>query len=345
VKPGNRRLDCAEDTLSALLSRQKRKVHCLVLCVVAIVLCTTAEAQQLKKLYRLGVLSPSDSLDSSPADQAFRHSLRELGLVEGQNTAIEWRFAKGNSRLFSDLAAELVRLNVDCIVTRGIPAVRSAKAATSTTPIVMNVSDDPVQLGLISSLGRPGNNITGFVNISAELSGKRLELLTQTLPKAQTIGHLWGGQTGAAHFREIESAGRALRIQLKPLELKSPGDLENAFRTASKNTDAVIVVAASWINNHRKRIIDLATNSKLPAMYTLPHIVQEGGLMSYAGDRLEQYRVSAAYVDKILKGAKPGDLPVQQPTKFELLINLKTAKQIGLKIPANVLARADRVIR
>jgi putative tryptophan/tyrosine transport system substrate-binding protein len=321
----------------------KKKINALALCAMLLAPCVPVEAQQLKKNYRVGFLSPSASLDGSPADQAFRQGLRELGYVEGENIVIEWR--RGDAGQFPRFAAEMVRLKVDCIVTRGIPAIRSAKQATTTIPIVMNVSDDPVQMGLISSLARPGGNITGFANISAELAGKRLELLKQAFPKVNRVGHLWGGQTGAAHFREIEAPARALRLQLEALEMKGPGDLENAFRTAAKDTDALIVVAASWINNHRARIVDLAVKTRIPAVYTLPHFVHEGGLMSYAADPLEQSRRPAVYVDKILKGAKPGDLPVQQPTKFELVINLKTAKQIDLAIPPNVLARADRVIK
>jgi putative ABC transport system substrate-binding protein len=209
----------------------------------------------------------------------------------------------------------------------------------------MNVNDDPVQMGLIASLSRPGGNITGSTAIGAELAGKRLELLKAALPKVHRVGHLWGSSTGAAHLREIEAPARALRVQLQSLGAKGPGELEHTFRTAGKETDALIVVAAGWINSHRARILDLAVKGRLPVMYTQTQFVLEGGLMGYAADNLEQHRRAAVYVDRILKGGKPADLPVEQPTTFELMINLKAAKQIGVTISPNVLARADKVIR
>jgi putative tryptophan/tyrosine transport system substrate-binding protein len=309
-----------------------------------------AAAQQAKKVFRVGYLSPAVSLNAAPAIEPFRQGLRALGYVEGQNIVIEWRFTKGDAAKFPGLAAEMVRLKVDCIVTQGIPAIRSAKQATSTIPIVMNVGDDPVQMGLIANLARPEGNITGFTNIGSELAGKRLELLKEAFPKVDRVGHLWSGLTGAAHFRELETPARALRVQLQRLEVKEPGDLENAFRTAGKHADALIVVGSvglgsGWPSNHRARIVDLAAKTRLPVMYTQRQFVLDGGLMSYAADSLEQARHAATYVDRILKGAKPADLPVEQPTKFELLLNLKTAKQIGLTIPQKVLARADRVIK
>ena len=208
----------------------------------------------------------------------------------------------------------------------------------------MVVNDDPVKLGLVDSLARPGGNVTGFAAIGAELAGKRLELLRETFPRVNRIGQIWGTLTGAAHLREIEAPARALGIQLQSLEVKGPNDLERAFRTASKESDALIVVGAGWINVHRERIINLAAKTRLPVMYTQLPFALEGGLMSYAADETELWRRAAISVDKVLKGAKPADLPVEQPTKFELMINLRTAKQIGLTIPPNVLARADRVI-
>jgi putative tryptophan/tyrosine transport system substrate-binding protein len=305
----------------------------------------SAEAQQPNRVHRVGYLSPQASLNGSPAIESFRQGLKALGYVEGQNIIIEWRFTKGDAAKFPGFAAELVRLKVDCIVTTGIPAIRSAKQATSTIPIVMNVGDDPVQMGLIANLARPESNVTGFTNVTAELAGKRLELLKEAFPKIQRVGHLWGGMTGAAHFREIETPARALRLQLKRLEMKEPGDLENAFRIAGKDADALIVVGAGWPNSHRAQIVDLAVKTRLPVMYTQRQFVVDGGLMSYAADLFEQSRRAAIYVDRILKGTKPADLPVEQPTKFELMINLKTAKQLGVTIPQNVLARADRVIK
>jgi putative ABC transport system substrate-binding protein len=322
---------------------RRRRLVGLVTLVSAFALCgAVAQAQQPKKIYRVGYLTPTAS---SPTIEAFRQGLLALGYVEGQNIIIEWRFTKGDASQFPGFAGELVRLKVACIVTEGIPAIRAAKQATSTIPIVMHVADDPVQMGLIESLARPGGNITGFTNIGAELAGKRLELLKEAFPKVSRVGLLWSGLSGKAHFREIEAPARALRLQLKPLEMKGPGDLENSFRTAGKDTDAVMVVGGGWMNSHRARIVNLAVKTRLPAMYHSSQFVLEGGLMSYGADSLDQYRRAAIYVDKILKGAKPADLPVEQPMKFEFIINLKAAKQIGLTIPPNVLVRADSVIK
>ena len=323
----------------------KKTITVLTLCVMLFALCASVLAQQTRKVYRVGYLVPGASVDASPAIEAFRRGLQALGYVEGQNIVVELRFSKGDAGQFPEFAAELVRLKVDCIVTLGLPAIRSAKQATSTIPIVMNVADDPVQMGLIASLARPGGNITGFTNIGSELTGKRLELLKEAFPKVNRIGLLWGGESGAAHFREIEAPARALRVKVQPLEMKGPGDLENAFRAARKDTDALIVVAASWLISYGARILDLAVKTRIPAIYTSSPFVLEGGLMSYGADVLDQYRRVAVYVDKLLKGTKPNDLPVEQPKKFEFIINLKAAKQIGLTIPPNVLMRADRVIR
>ena len=303
------------------------------------------DAQSTKKIYRVGALVPGASL--TRADEAFREGLRTLGYVEGQNIAIEWRRAIGGAGKYPAFAAEVVSLKVDCIVTRGIPAIRAAKQATSTIPIVMVVNDDPVQMGVVDSLARPGGNITGFTGIGAELAGKRLELLRQAFPKINRVGHLWVGLTGAAHLREIHAPARALGVQLLSLEVKQPKDLDGAFRTATKESDALIVVGSGSINDNdnRERIVKLAAKTRLPTMYTQLPFALEGGLMGYAADETELWRRAAVSLDKVLNGAKPADLPVEQPTKFEFIINLKTAKQIGLTIPPNVLARADRVIR
>ena len=312
------------------------------LCAMLLALGVSLEAQQPTKVHRVGYLSPTAS---SPDTEAFREGLRALGYIEGQNIIIEWRFTKGDTSQFPGFAAEMVRLNVDCIVTAGIPAIRAAKQATNKIPIVMNVADDPVQMGLIESLSRPGGNITGFTNIGAELAGKRVELLKEAFPKVSRVGLLWSGLSGKAHFREIEASAHALRVQLKPLEMKGPGDLENSFRTAGKDTNALIVAGGGWMNSHRVRIVNLAVKTRLPAMYVTSEFVLDGGLMSYGADFLDQYRRAAIYVDKILKGTKPADLPVEQPKKFEFIVNLKTAKQIGVTIPPNVLVRADKVIK
>lgn len=319
--------------------------------LIAIGLCTfTAPlgsfAQQQGKVYRIGYLSPRAGIESQ--EEAFRLGLRELGYLEGRNIVIEWRFAKGKADLLPKFAAELVHLKVDCIVTAGTNSTLAAKQATNAISIVMaNSDDDPVRHGLVVSLARPGGNVTGFINIGSELAGKRLELLKDTLPKVSRVAILWDpdSQGGAGHVRETEVTARALGVQLQSLELRDAEGLENAFRMAGKaRAEALIVVGAGLVNVHQARIVNLAAQTRLPAMYTGAVWMLTGGLMSYAAETGEQYRGAATYVDRILKGAKPADLPVVQPTKFVLIINLKTAKQIGLTIPPSVLARADRVI-
>jgi putative ABC transport system substrate-binding protein len=312
-------------------------------------LCLSVEAQQLKKTYRVGYLSPRLAFDSGA--EAFRQGLRELGYIEGQNLAIEWRFAKGKSDLFPELAAELVRLRLDCIVAVGVGAIRGVKQLTDTIPIVMGAIDaDPVELGFIASLARPGGNITGFTGIPYDIAGKRLELLKETIPKAARMAILVArGTTGSitqAHLRETEVTARSLRVQLQLLEVAEPEGLDNAFRTARQaRVEGLSIVATNFMNSHRPRIVNLAINTRLPAIYSHADFVRDGGLMSYADDARDRSRRAATYVDRILKGTKPADLPVQQPSKFEFIVNLKAAKQIGLTIPPNVLARADRVIR
>ena len=313
-----------------------------ILILTALVLtCSPAEAQQPTKLYRVGYLSPTLALSR----EVFRETLRGLGYVEGQNIQSEWRITKGDASLFPAFAAELVRLKVDCIVTLGIPAIRAASQATSTIPIVMNLADDPVQMGVLESLARPGSNITGFTNLGAELSGKRLELLKEAFPKIYRVAHLWTGLSGKANLRESDVPARALGLQIIPVEMKGPDDLERSFQRAAKQADALMLSGAGWMNGHRAHIATLAIKTRLPAIYSSSPFTLDGGLMSYGADSLDQFRRMAYYVDKILKGAKPADLPVEQPKKFELVINLKTTQQMGLTIPPNVLARADRVIK
>lgn len=273
-----------------------------------------------------------------------------LGYIEGQDAFIEWRFANGKTSLFPKFAAELVRLNVDAIVGQGVGATGAAKKAINTIPIVMsNADDDPVRLGLIDSLARPGGNVTGFISISSEIAGKRLELLKEIVPKATRFAVLSRprsqGTAAASHVRETETAAHALGIKLEALETRNREELESAFQTARKVSDALIIVAVAGMINDRDQILDLAVKTRLPVMYTNPESVLAGGLTSYAADLPALAQGAANYVDRIFKGAKPADLPVQQPTKFEFIINLKAAKQIGLTIPPNVLARADRVIR
>ena len=329
----------------------RRNVMCLTLCAMLFALGASAQAQQTKKVFRIGYLSPR--LGIEPRDEAFHQGLRDLGYVDGQNIAIEWRFAKGNNDRLSELAAELVRLRVDCILAVGVVAIRAFKQLTDTIPIVMGTIDaDPVEIGLVASLARPGGNITGFTGIAYDLAGKRLELLKETVPQATRAAILVSrrGTGGAAdaHLKEAEIAARALKLQLQVLAVQDPNSkgLDNAFRLARQaRAEVLSVVATGLINSHRPRIVSLAANTRLPTMYSTPDFVLEGGLMSYSADPVDQFKRAATYVDKILNGTKASDLPVQQPMKFEFIINLKAAKQIGLTIPPNVLVRADRVIK
>ena len=278
----------------------------------------------------------------------FRQGLKELGYIEGKNIAIEYRYAEGKADRLPTLAAELVGLNVDVILTSSTPSVLAVKKATSTIPIVFVSINDPVASGVVTSLARPGGNITGLTILGPELSGKRLELLKEAVPKATRVAFLWNSANPAQGllWKESQAAAQELRLQLQSLEVRSSNDFDNAFEAVLRErSQALITVPEPLINTHLKRIVEFAAKNRLPAMYANPQFVDAGGLMSYAPDYSAQYRRAATYVDKILKGAKPADLPVEQPTKFEFIINLKTAKQIGLTIPPNVLARADRVIR
>jgi len=324
----------------------KKAFVVIALCAMLFALSLPAEAQQPTKVYRIGYFSPGPGIESNV--EGFRQGLHELGYTEGQNLVIEWRFTRGKSDLYPQFAAELVRLRLDCILATGVGPIRALKQLTDTIPIVMGTIDaDPVQQGFIASLARPGGNITGFTGIAYDIAGKRLELLKETVPKASRFAILVDPSSAAdAHVSEAKVAARSLGVQLLLLEVREPEGLDNAFRVARQGrVEALSVVATRLINSHRPRIINLVGSSRLPTMYSRPEFVLEGGLMSYAADPVDQFRGAAAYVDKILKGAKPADLPVQQPTKFEFVINLKTAKQIGLTIPPNVLARADRVIK
>ena len=324
-----------------------RNFHLWLLITVLLLTFSSAEAQLSKKVYRIGYLANAAGM--APREQAFRRGLRELGYVEGQNLVIEWRFSKGKLDLLEALAGELVRLKVDLILAIGVAPTRAAKEATGTIPIVMgNADDDPVRLGLVASLARPGGNVTGFTNIGSALAGKRLELLKETVPKATRVAILWDpkGQGGAGHARETKIAAPTLGVQLQPVEVQGAEDLENAFHSAVKGrAEALIAVHTGLMQTQRARIVNLAVKTRLPVMYTDSQFALAGSLMSYSDDDLDRTRRAASYVDKILKGVKPADLPVQQPAKFEFIINLKTARQIGLTIPPSVLGRADRVIR
>ena len=323
----------------------------IVICLLLSVLLLTAspaQAQQPTKIPRIGVLSGGSASGNTRRHEAFRQGLRELGYVEGKNIIIEWRNSDGKIDNLPGLAAELVRLKVDVIVTAGPQVTRGAKEATSTIPIVMAFDNDPVGSGHVASLARPGENITGLSTLSPELSGKQLELLKEVAPGLSRVGVLGTStQPGYAQVaKEIEISAGALGVKVQILDVLTPNDIETAFRNARKaRAEAVVVLASAVVAPHRTRIVDLALKSRLPAIYPYLEYVEAGGLMSYGVQVNDLYRRAATYVDKILKGTKPADIPVEQPKKFELVINLKTAKQIGLTIPPNVLARADKVIR
>ena len=307
-----------------------------------------AEAQQPAKVPRIGFLSAVSPSAISARLDAFRQGLRELGYVEGKTIVIEWRSAEGKSDRLPGLAAELVRLKVDLVVSGGVATTRAAKQATVTIPIVMASDDDPVGSGFAASLARPGENITGLSTLSPEISGKQLELLKEIVSKLSRVA-IGGDVTRPGipqALREINVAAGALGVQVQYLEVREPKDIETAFRAASKeHADAVLVLGSPVLLSQRRQIADVAAKSRLPAIYPRPEFVEDGRLMSYGVSFTDLFRRAATYVDKILKGAKPAELPIEQPKKFELFVNLKAAKQIGLTIPPSVLARADRVIR
>ena len=321
----------------------------LVVTLLTLVSCgVAAEAQQLAKIPRIGFLTNNSSTGLAAADEAFRQGLRALGYVEGKSLVIEYRYGEGKVGGLAEMAAELVRLKVNVIVTGGPTSTRTAKQATSTIPIVMASDPDPVANGFVASLARPGGNITGLATLSPELGGKRLELLKEILPKLSRVTVL-GNSTepgNAQALREVELAAGTFGVQLQHLDVLGPKDIDTAFRAATKGrADALLVLASPVLNDQRTQIANLALKSRLPAIYPQTEYVEAGGLMYYGASTSDLFRRAATYVDKILKGAKPADLPIEQPTKFEFIINLKTAKQIGLTIPPNVLARADKVIK
>jgi putative ABC transport system substrate-binding protein len=329
---------------------QNRKWVGLFAIVVALTLCgAMAEAQQPKKVSRLGYLSSFDPATDSSGIEAIRRALRELGHIEGQNIAIEYRYAEGKLDRLPELAAELVRLKVDLIVTGGGSSLaRAVKGTTKMIPIVITGGSDPVGAGLVASLAQPGGNITGLTAIAAELAGKRLELLKETLPRLTRVGVLWNptDQGSAQGLKETEIAAPTLGLEIQSLQVRSPSNFESAFKAAiAGQARALQVLGSGLINSHRNRIVEFATKNRLPTMFVDAADVEAGGLMSYGPNAPDLYRRAATYVDKIPKGAKPADLPVGQPTKFEFIINLKAAKQIGLTIPPNVLVRADKVIK
>jgi putative ABC transport system substrate-binding protein len=309
-----------------------------------------AEAQQPAKILRIGFLDSSTASGSAVLVEAFRQELRKLGWIEGKNIAFEYRFAEQKNERLPELAADLVRLKIDLIVVAWAPSAVAAKSATTTIPIVMTTASDPVGAGLVASLGRPGGNITGLVSLGPELNSKRLEILKDALPKLIRVGLLrgtLGGLGGEVQLKEIRPAALAMKLKLEEIETQfDPKSLESAFQTAKhKQVGAIMTTTGRTFFSLRKRIAELATKYRLPAIYPQKEYVDAGGLMSYGTDNTDLYRSAAVYVDKILKGAKPADLPVQQATKFEFVINLKAAQQIGLTIPVNVLERANKVIK
>ena len=318
----------------------------LSLCATLFALCFSVEAQQQKNLPRIGYLINTGP--ESPDIDGFRQGLRDLGYFEGKNILVEYRYLEGRRDRIPDLVADLVKLRVNVLVATTPPAIRAAKQATKTIPIVIVTSQDPVAVGYIESLAHPGGNITGITRLTRDLSGKRLELLKEVVPRLSRVGLLLvtGPDVQGNALKEYEPAARVLKIHLESLKIQTLNpDLEGAFREARGRVSGVIMPSNFVLIPYLRKITELATKNRLASMHERSTDVEAGGLMSYAADAAESYRRAAWYIDKILKGAKPAELPVEQPKKFEFIINLKAAKQIGLTIPPNVLARADRVIK
>ena len=306
---------------------------------------TFAQAQQPAKISRVGVLLYGTP-ENDPNVAAFRQNMRDLGYIEGKNLSVEYRFAGGKPERLTEIAAELARLNPDVILALGGDVVPSAQKATKTIPIVMWVSNDPVQSGIVASLAHPGGNITGITLILDELAGKRLELLKEIAPRISRVAVLWNPDHADPEFREIQSAAQAMKVRLQSLQVRRGEDFDGQFEAATKaKSQALIVVSSRLINFQRQRILDYAAKSRIPLVGDWGSWAPDGGLMSYGPNLAEMAHRTAVHVDKILKGTKPMDIPVERPTKFELVINLNAAKQIGLTVPPNVLVRADRVIR
>jgi putative ABC transport system substrate-binding protein len=330
----------------SLARSSNKRIFCFTLC--APLLALSFSAQPAAKIARIGYLGSGSASSAAAHLLAFRQKLRDLGYTEGRQIVIEGRYSEGKTDRLPQLAGELVRLPVDVIVTGGNEAVQSAKKTTQSVPIVMAFSGDPVGLGVVSSLAQPGGNVTGLTNLAAELTAKRLELLKEIVPNLTKVAVLWNPEDPISPIglKEVEVAANALRLTVQLLKVERFADLEAAFRAANnERAGGLILIPGAVTGSDQARIVHLVTKNRLPAVYQRDDYVRDGGLMSYGPDRLDQFRRAAIYVDKILKGVKPGDLPVEQPTKFELIVNLKAAKQIGLTIPPNVLARADRVIR
>ena len=348
-----RRGECrvARDEWREQRKNMKRQITVITLCATLFALCSSAQAQQPKKVYRIGYLAPADAASDSTRSEGIRLALRELGYKEGENIATVYRYSEGKVDRLPELAAELVRLKVDLIVVAaGDPWIRAAKNATKTIPIVMTgQGSNPVAAGFVESLARPGGNVTGLTTLNRELGGKRLELFKEAVPKVARVAVLYDPslRPSVIEVKEVLPVpARALRLIVEPWEIRDAGGFEKVFAALTKERpDGLYPAGGPLMRVNANRIADFALKSRLPSLFTTREAVEAGGLMYYGADLSDSYRRVATYVDRILKGAKPADLPVEQPTKFELVINLKTAKQIGVTIPPNVLARADRVIK
>jgi putative ABC transport system substrate-binding protein len=323
-----------------------RRIAALVAVAAYLTTANLAQTQQPKKVFRIGYLSLRSPATEAARSEPIRLALREFGYTEGQNIAIEYRYAEGNFDRAPDLAAELVRLKVDIIVAGGDPGIRAAKNATKTIPIVMaGQGSDPVEAGFVESLARPGANVTGLTNLTRELGGKRLELLKESVPKFARVAVLYASGSSSSVL-ELPAAARALGLTVRSWEVRDADGFDRVFAALNKDRpDGLYVLASNLMYVNEKRTVGFASKNRLPSMYNRREAVEVGGLMSYGADIAASYRRVAYFVDRILKGAKPADLPVEQPTKFEFVINLKTAKQIGVTIPPEVLARASKIIK
>jgi putative ABC transport system substrate-binding protein len=327
----------------------KESIVCLALGALLVALSWPAAAQQTEKVSRIGILAGSaQALGWQPRNEALQQGLRELGYVEGKNIILEYRYAAGNVARFPELAAELVRLNVDLIVAVGQPAVLAAKQATPTIPIVMTVPTDPVATGLVESLARPGGNITGFTSLTIETSGKRLELFKATVPPLVRVAVLYdpANPFNALHAQAVQTAGQARGLTVQLWGVQGTDDFERVFAgLRQERPDGLYVPGGPLIGANAQRIVDFVVTNRLPSVHDDKDAVEAGGLISYAADPVDQFRHVASYVDKILKGTKPAELPVEKPRKFELVLNLQMAQQIGLTVAPEVLSRADKVIK
>jgi ABC-type uncharacterized transport system substrate-binding protein len=344
------RLKSLSNGSTLLTSKDMKKIGTVfTLYAMLLALCLSAEAQQTGKISRIGFLDNNTAAGSASLLDVFRREMLNLGWIEGKNITIEYRFTEQKSERLSELAADLVRVKADLIVVASTAPALAARSATTSIPIVMANAGDPVGAGLVASLARPGGNVTGLAGLSPELNTKRLEILKGAVYNLERVGLLWYGSTAGTQLQLKELRPAALALKLKLVEIETqpdPKGLESAFQTAKqKQVKAIITTASRPFVAERKRIVELAVNYRLPAIYFQKEFVDEGGLMSYGADYDDLYRRAAVYVDKILKGARPADLPVQQATKFEFVINLKAAKQIGLTIPGRVLERANKVIK